>query len=240
MYKRNVYIENFIRLYLLTYKEKRRNLYVRQTKQQYVYDYISSRINSNELVPGTIITEESICNTLHVSRTPVREAIRRLTSENMLVVTPGIGLSVPNIGLEDFIEIYDMREALEMLAVRLFMGRTTPPVLQKLSKLMEMQEEAVVSGNIDSFMKSDMEFHRMIDTVAGNKRLSAALNNIYDQISRLAFINVDDPQIPKIAIKAHEKLMTYIKEKDKENAVLAIQEHIRTLRKFYLAKYFDL
>ncbi len=213
---------------------------MRQTKQQYVYEYIRDRINSNELTPGAILTEDSICNTLNVSRTPVREAIRRLTSEGMLVVTPGIGLSVPSIGLEDFIEIYDMREALEMLAVRLFMGRATPPILQKLSELMERQEEAAASGDIDAFMTLDMEFHRMIDTVAGNKRLSAALNNIYDQISRLAFINVDDPQIPEIAIKAHEKLMTCIMAKDKEGAVLAVQEHIRTLRKFYLAKYFDL
>lgn len=213
---------------------------MKQTKQQYVYEYIRDRINRNELVPGTIITEDSICDSLQVSRTPVREAIRRLTSEGMLVVTPGVGLSVPSIGLDDFIEIYDMREALEMLAVRLFMGRVAPSVVQRLLEIMENQEKAVATGDIDAFMKWDMEFHRMIDTVAGNKRLSAALNNIYDQISRLAFINVNDPQVPEICIKAHEKLMACIIDKDKDGAILAIQDHIRTLRKFYLAKYFDL
>jgi DNA-binding GntR family transcriptional regulator len=213
---------------------------VKQTKQQYVYEYIRSRIINNELTPGTIITEDSACNTLNVSRTPVREAIRRLTSEGLLVVTPGIGLTVPSIGLEDLIEIYDIREALESLAVRLFIGRSTPAVIEKLSDIMKDQERAVEIGDTNEFMRLDMIFHRQIDTVAGNKRLSSLLDSIYEQISRLAFINQDDPHILDIAIPVHKKLMKYIISGDKENAVLAIQEHIRTLRKYYLTKYFDL
>lgn len=213
---------------------------IKQTKQQYVYEYIRSRIISNELTPGTIITEDSVCNTLNVSRTPVREAIRRLTSEGLLAITPGVGLSVPSIGLEDLIEIYDIREALESLAVRLFIGRTTPAIIDKLSDIMKEQEKAVEAGDIHKFMELDMVFHRQIDTVAGNKRLSSLLDSIYEQISRLAFINQDDPNILEIAIPVHQKLMECITNRDKENAVLAMQEHIRSLRKYYLTKYFDL
>lgn len=213
---------------------------VKLTKQQYVYDYIRNRIISNELVPGTIITEESICNTLNVSRTPVRDAIRRLTSEELLVVTPGVGLSVPNIGLEDLIEIYDIREALECLAVRIFVGRATPAIIEAMSDIMEEQKEAFAAGDTNRFMKLDMHFHRQIDTVAGNKRLSALLDSIYEQISRLAFINQDDPTILEIAVPAHHRLLEHITNRDKEQAVLAMQEHTRSLKKYYLHKYFDL
>ncbi len=213
---------------------------MKQTKQQKVYEYIKSKINSNEYPPGTPLTEEGICAELSVSRTPVREAIRRLTGENLIVMTPGIGLSVSSIGLEDLVEIFDVREGLEGLSVRLFIDRAPAPTIRRLHDCLSKGEEAVRLNEFNLFMESDLEFHRIIDATVGNKRLSEMLDGIYDQINRLAFTNKEDLELGKIGVTGHRKILKAIEERDKEAAVAAMGEHIRDVKRYYLSKYFNI
>ena len=213
---------------------------MRQTKHQLVYEYLKDKINSNEYPPGTPLTEEMVCEELKVSRTPVRDAIRRLTSEGLLVITPGIGLSVSSIGLEDLIEIFDIREGLEGLSVRLFIERAPAATIKHLHECVENQKKAAKDGDFKSFTQYDMEFHRILDATVGNKRLSATLDSIYEQINRLAYTNQEDPAISDMAINGHKEIIKYIENGDKVNATAAMEEHIRSLKKYYLSKYFNL
>lgn len=213
---------------------------MRKTKQQLVYEYIKDKINSNEYPPGTSLTEEAICEEMKVSRTPVRDAIRRLTGEGLLVITPGVGLSVSSIGLEDLIEIFDIREGLEALSIRLFIERAPATTIQHLHACVEKQEKAIANGDFNAFTEYDMEFHRILDATVGNKRLSAALDSIYDQINRLAYTNREDPAISEMGISGHKELLKCIEEGDKKKAAAAMEEHIRSLKKYYLGKYFNL
>lgn len=213
---------------------------MKKTKQQLVYEYIKEKINSNEYPPGTTLTEEGICEELHVSRTPVRDAIRRLTNEGLLVITPGIGLSVSSIGLEDLIEIFDIREGLEGLSVRLFIERAPAATIKSLQSCLNEQDEAVSNGDFNGSMDHDMKFHRILDATVGNKRLSAILDSIYEQINRLAYTNKEDPAVSELALIGHHDIMKHINEGDQKAAVEAMENHIRSVKKHYLRKYFNL
>ena len=213
---------------------------MKQTKQQQVYEYIKKKINSNEYPPGTPLTEESICDELKVSRTPVRDAIRRLTSENLLVLTPGVGLSVSSIGLEDLIEIFDIREGLEGLAVRLFIDRAPDATIKRLHNCVAEGEEAVHQNDFNQFMDHDMEFHRIIDATVGNRRLSSMLDGIYEQINRLAYTNREDPEVCRLALSGHHKILQAIEGHDRQAAMDAMENHVREVKRYYLSKYFNL
>ena len=213
---------------------------MKQTKQQQVYEYIKAKIINNEYPPGTPLTEEGICAELSVSRTPVRDAIRRLSSEHLLVMTPGVGLSVSSIGLEDLIEIFDIREGLEALAVRLFIDRAPQPVIARLHECVAKGEEAIHHNDFSLFMDSDMEFHRLIDATVGNKRLSSMLDGIYEQINRLAYTNREDPEVSRLAVSGHHLILKAIEDHDKTAAVTAMEEHVRQVKRYYLSKYFNL
>jgi len=213
---------------------------MKQTKQQQVYEYIKEKINSNEYPPGTPLTEEGICAELNVSRTPVRDAIRRLTSENLLVMTPGVGLSVSSIGLEDLIEIFDIREGLEGLAVKLFIDRAPEATILRLHNCVSEGEEAVHHNDFNLFMDHDMEFHRIIDATVGNKRLSSMLDGIYEQINRLAYTNREDPEVCRLALSGHHKILQAIEDHDRQAAIQAMEDHVREVKRYYLSKYFNL
>ena len=213
---------------------------MKQTKQQQVYEYIKKKINSNEYPPGTPLTEEGVCAELNVSRTPVRDAIRRLTSENLLVMTPGVGLSVSSIGLEDLIEIFDIREGLEGLAVKLFIDRAPAPTIHLLHDCVTKGEDAVHHNDFNLFMESDMEFHRLIDATVANRRLSEMLDGIYEQINRLAFTNKEDPEVARLALDGHHQILEAIEAHDKPAAIASMEKHIRDVKRYYLSKYFNL
>lgn len=213
---------------------------MKQTKQQQVYEYIKSKIINNEYPPGTPLTEEGICSELSVSRTPVRDAIRRLTGEHLLVMTPGVGLSVSSIGLEDLIEIFDIREGLEALSIRLFIDRAPEATVARLHSCVQDGENAVHQNDFSQFMDHDMEFHRIIDATVGNRRLSSMLDGIYEQINRLAYTNREDPEVCRLALSGHHEILRAIEARDKQAAVKAMEEHVRSVKRYYLSKYFNL
>ncbi len=213
---------------------------MKQTKQQQVYEYIKNKINSNEYPPGTPLTEESICDELKVSRTPVRDAIRRLTSENLLVLTPGVGLSVSSIGLEDLIEIFDIREGLEGLAVRLFIDRAPDATIKRLHDCVAAGEDAVHHNDFRQFMDHDMEFHRIIDATVRNKRLTSMLDSLYEQINRLTCANREDPEVCRLALSGLHRILKAIENRDRQAAIGAMETHVREVKRYYLSKYFNL
>ena len=212
----------------------------RQTKQEFVYNYIHDRIFSCEYPPGTPLTEEGLSQQLNVSRTPVREAIQRLTSEGLLDVTPGVGLSVSQLRLDDLLEIYELRLGLESLAVKLFIEKRNLSLTEELSNTIALVTKAVEESDIDLFMEHDMKFHSIIAAGTRNKRLISSLDNIYGQINRMSMYVRMDSEIREITVVEHKKILDAIIEGDVDAAVTASEEHCMTGRKFYLKQLYNL
>lgn len=212
----------------------------KQTKQEIVYQFIRTRIFNYEYTSGTQLTEESLCEQLGVSRTPVREAIRRLISEGLLEITPGIGLSVPPIRLDDMIEIYEVREGLERLAVKLFMEKCRPESIDRLVTCLHHQETAFAKDDYVEFMQSDMQFHHVIYQGALNKRLNNAADAIYDQINRMAVSVQNDPELRKMAIADHRIICEAIINRDIASALKATEEHNQKVKLYHLKQYYNI
>lgn len=212
----------------------------KQTKQEVVYQYIYDHIFNCAYPPGTSLTEEGLCQELNVSRTPVREAIRRLSAEGLLEFTPGIGLSVAQIRLDDLLEIYELRLGLECLAARLFIEKHNPDLLHELSECVELLDQSVKEDNIDLFMQNDMRFHRLICHGARNRRLTAELEIIYGHIYRMSNYVRMDEDIRRSSVVEHRQILDALKSGDIDTAVHASEAHCMSGRRYYLKRLYNI
>lgn len=208
----------------------------KDTKQYKLYYQIRTAIINNEYLPGTMLTERVLCDKYNVSRTPVREALRQLTNEGMVEHVTGKGSFVANIAFEDIIEIFEMREALEKEAVKLFILKDDGTLKNKLE---ECFNEQLLYSNTDpaKFMEKDMEFHLLIVEGAKNKRLKAVLETIYDQIKMMAISAKNDDKLKKMAQIHHQKIMEAVRTKDITLAEQSIVEHILEIKKYHISKF---
>lgn len=210
------------------------------TKQELVYQEISDKIFSNEYKPGTVLTEEMLCTDLGVSRTPVREAIRRLATDGFLSVTPGTGMTVIQLKLDDMIEIYEMRDGLERIAIKLFMQKKDNNAIKALSDCYHRLENAYKEGNETEYMKCDMKFHKIIYVGARNQRLISSLDNIYRQISLLAVSVQTDKGLLDLAMKEHKKICEAVINDNLNAAIDAVEEHNERVKNYHLRQYYHL
>ncbi len=140
------------------------------------YDRIRSLILAGDFGPGDRLKEEELTALCEVSRTPVREALRRLASEGLVVVTPNAGAQVSAISADELAEIYALRAMIEAHAVERAASRIDPASLQRLKDLATQMEQALdrdADGFGREFTTANGEFHRIILDTAKSPRLSA-------------------------------------------------------------------
>jgi len=208
------------------------------SKQQLAYDRLKNLIISNTLKPDTLIAERKICASLNISRTPVREALRRLASEGFVEIIPEKGAFVSHIRLEDIIEIFELREVLESLAIRLFIFRATDEMVEKLEECFNAQLNAFTEGKNSQAMEIDMEFHKVFIMGSKNRKLKDFLNTILDQAARIAISRADDTELIKTSIEEHRNILKAVKEKNSALAEQLVRNHFVRVREHYLSKYY--
>ena len=208
------------------------------SKKQIAYDAIKEGIISGKYKTGEQLVERNLCEALGISRTPVREALIALTEEGLLKMDSGRGVFVAKLKFEDMAELYDLRESLECLAVKLMVDRATPDEKQVLKKMFDEEKECLEKGDYDKFMHLDMDFHKQIAAFSRNKRLYAMLNSIYAPISMMAFMTKDEPKVQTSAISGHQALMDAIMAGDTEKAVKAMSDHVIAIRTHHTDKYY--
>lgn len=212
----------------------------KQTKQDIVYQYLYDKIYSGEYKPGSQLTEEGICAELNVSRTPVREAIRRLMAEELLEITPGYGLSVAQLRLDDFLEIYEIRPSLEQLAVRLFIERRNASAIQQLAECVSQQQQAIDTGDVELFMENDLRFHEILNGGSHNRRLINLLDSYYKYVRRMSNYIRDDSSLREDAVVEHKKILDAILEQDITAAQQAALEHSQSGKSYFLKRLYNL
>jgi DNA-binding GntR family transcriptional regulator len=208
----------------------------KETKQKWLYNQIKKAIINNEYPSGTMLVERSLCDKYDISRTPVREALRQLANEGMVEQIVGKGAFVAEISFENMIEIFEMREALEREAIKLFIIKNDPNLTEQLRECIEAQTEC---ENTDpaKFMNKDMESHFIIAAGAKNKRLSAALTTLYDQIKMMAISVENDENLRKMAQKHHQRILDAVLRQDIQLAEQSIAEHIVGVKNYHMSRY---
>ena len=200
-----------------------------------MYDALKKAILNGSLSPGAILREEDLARRHHVSRTPVREALGRLEAEGLAARHGGAGLLVTEIGTDEIIDLYVLREALEGLAARLAAHRRTDIDLARLEVVSQMAVDAMAAGDVARASKANAEFHFLIWRIAGNRPLSRAINGVHETTSRFPQNTLAYPGRLEQSVNEHVELLDAIRERDDVRAERIAVDHVRQVRNIRIA-----
>ncbi len=191
-----------------------------------VFNTLREAILRGDLQPGERLMELQLAAKLGVSRTPIREAIRMLEQEGLAVTMPRKGAEVAKMTLKGMEDVLEIRGALDELASQLACERITKEQLERLAARKQDFEDSLKSGDVKLIAEADVNFHDIIYEATGNPKLVNLLNNLREQIYRYRVEYIKDANNHPILIKEHEAIYQSLLNRNKEDAVIAIHEHV--------------
>ena len=191
-----------------------------------VFNTLRKAILTGELKPGERLMEIHLANRLGVSRTPIREAIRKLELEGLVIMIPRRGAEVAQITEKSLKDVLEVRRALDALCVELACERITEEGKVKLREACSEFEKATKTGEVTAIAKADVALHDIIVEATGNARLIQLINNLSEQMYRYRFEYIKDESRHEKLVEEHRMIYESIIEKDKEKAAKAAKLHI--------------
>ncbi|MFE3653138.1 GntR family transcriptional regulator [Streptomyces sp. NPDC059152] len=191
-----------------------------------VLEGLRDGIATGRFKPGDRLVERDLADGFGVSRVPVREAIRILLNEGVLEALSPRRIVVKEMSRRDVENLFDMREALEVLATRRAAERATPAGLDQLARLLESAHRATSTGRADRINRANLAYHHQIVELAGNELLAATLESLEGRL-RWLFQQIDDPGA---LYEEHRALTEAIASRDVEAAADASLRHVRHYR----------
>ena len=191
-----------------------------------VFNTLRQAILKGELKPGERLMEIALAERLGVSRTPIREAMRKLEQEGLVVMIPRRGAQVANITEKDLNDVLEVRIALENVAIEKACARMTEEEMRRLWLAAKEFEHTIAEGNLVKLAEADVAFHEVIYQASDNKRLNQVLNNLREQMYRYRLEYIKDEDKRQILIVEHEHILAAIKARNIAEAKNAAREHI--------------
>ena len=185
-----------------------------------------TRIASGEWPGGSRITEDQIAADFGVSRTPVREAVRRLSEMGLLVVHPRRKLEITSVDQSDLAEITELRATLECMAIRLAMRRMTAADVQKLERLVAACEEQLKTRNRLEIFRLDGQFHLAIADRSGNRYLTDALRKLEVKVQLCRMLLCASERKIRASVRFHREILAAIQAGDAAQAERLLLQHI--------------
>jgi DNA-binding GntR family transcriptional regulator len=170
--------------------------------------------------------EIQLAEEMGVSRTPVREAIRKLELEGLVLMVPRKGAYVAGLSLKDVADVFEIRRALEGLAAELAADRITDEELENLERYLVKIADEIDRGDLNKVIETDTDFHTLLYQASRNQRLSQIISNLREQIQRYRATSLSDPGRMKKALEEHRQIVEAISSRDGETARRLAQEHI--------------
>ena len=199
-----------------------------------VFKTLREAIITGDLKPGERLMEIKLANELGVSRTPVREAIRKLELEGLVIMTARKGAEVAPINEKDLREVLEIRKSLESLACQLACKNVTQDDLAGFEQLNQAIAEAVENENIEEITKQDVQFHETIYSITNNDRLVHMLHQLKEHIFRYRFEYIKDMKNKSAIVEEHKKISAAIISKNAKAASKEIERHIEVQEKYIL------
>jgi DNA-binding GntR family transcriptional regulator len=194
-----------------------------------IYTTIKKRLLDQVYQDGQILTERKLSEELNVSRTPVREAMQRLQKEGWVRYVRNKGIIVKSLDASDLLHIFQIRLALEMLAVKLACPRINSDQIQLLRLSLEQQagKREGVMPDYQKFMMYDTEFHNIIIDAAGNMMLRSIIEEMRDKIRRTGINSLYSRKSRIVeAVAEHTAVVDALEKRDADLACTAMQEHL--------------
>lgn len=200
-----------------------------QSLHEQTYQALRTAILSGELPAGERLVETQLADWLKVSRTPIREAIRQLQRENLILADDNGALRVASLSVQDAAHLYDCRIALEQLAVEAACQQVTAAQLEQLDLAVQQAEQvAMVDTQLTDYqlLHLDYQFHRLLAESSGNSWLGVLLDQVFDKMMLLRLRTVQhNPRVLEMRCE-HRRILAAIRDRDPSAAVLALREHL--------------
>lgn len=194
--------------------------------RELVCENIRQAIIDGTFSPGERLMEIQLADEMGVSRTPVREAIRKLELEGFVVMIPRRGTYVADISIKDINEVYEIRTCLDVLAAGLAAERISDEELEKLQRLLVEIGQSIENGNIEKIVEIDTAFHDVLYQASRNERLVSIISNLREQITVIRGRSMMYPGRLLSTMEEHRALVDSIAARDVERAQNAARTHL--------------
>lgn len=193
-----------------------------------VYETLREAIIKQFLRPGERIMEQDLAAEMGVSRTPVREAIRKLELEGYVVMIPRKGAYVAGLSIKDINNLFEMRGALESLAAGLAAARASQEEIEEMERNLVLEAAHYGTSDVSKMIEVDTSFHELIYQASKNTRLQNMLKDLRDQVQRFRMKTLAVPGRMKYALAEHRRIVEAIAARNGSEAKQAAKEHIES------------
>ncbi len=201
------------------------------------YQQIKSLITTGEYPPGTFLSENMLATRLGMSKTPVRSAIERLEAAGFLVVSPQQGILVSGLSLDEIIDHFEIRAALETFLMRRLAGRLTGEQIEKLRANLAEQAAAAEAGDLVLYQRLDPELHQLFCESLGNREITTAMLRLQDKLHRIITRVIQtNPDRMVSSLREHEAILEALVEGDGEEAAKRMEEHLERGRRYLVSR----
>lgn len=183
-------------------------------------------ILSGELAPGEKLTEVTLATQLGVSRGPLREAFRMLEEAGLVRTEKNRGVFVRDIPIDEAVEIFDLRAAMDELVGRRLAETITPAALKEIRAMVDAMEQAVKAKDARHYHLLNLEFHDRLVELAGNRKLTAIYRKLIKELSLFRRLNLADGWLLPISASEHRQIVKAIASGDPEAAGQAMFRHV--------------
>jgi DNA-binding GntR family transcriptional regulator len=190
------------------------------------YTRIRQRIVRLELAPGDVLREDELQSHLGIGRTPIREALQRLTRDQFVTVLPRRGTLVAPIAVDELSTLYETRAVMEPFAARLACRRGTAGHWAEMTELIEQSLRPGVAP--DALLAVDRRCHEIIWDAAGNRFLTDTLDNLYAHSDRVWHMYLADVADTRHAVDEHIEILELLRSGDADACAAAVEAHVRS------------
>lgn len=195
--------------------------------REVVYESLRKTIISGKIPSGERIIEKEYANKLKISRTPIREALKKLQSEELVEYIPKYGVVVKNVTKDDALEIYKIREALEILIINNTIDNITENEICQIKNLLDLTALKNSEGRLDEVQYLFKEFNNSVYKASKMNRLPLMISQLNDYLHHFRNISILDENRRTNAIFEHRKILEAIINKDRDLAEKSIKKHLK-------------
>ncbi len=197
-----------------------------QPLREVVCETLRDAIRKGVLKPGERLMEIQLAEELGVSRTPVREAIRKLELEGYVIMMPRRGTYVANLSIRDVNEVFEIRTSLDSLASGLAAERITEEELERMQRLLVHIGEYIEANDMEKIVAADTEFHDILYQASRNTRLVGIIVNLREQLTRFRSMSMAFPGRLQETLAEHRRIVDAIAQGDVKEAQIAAEYHM--------------
>ena len=198
-----------------------------RTKAEAVYQELSAHILDGRMEPGSTVNQEGLAASLGVSITPLREALRRLESDGLVILEAHRTLTVAPLSLSEVSELYAVRLQLDPFAAGLAAKLASPETVERIEALAARKLEPTARGRL----RANREFHQAIYRSPRNTTLAEILDRLWDRTDRYRLIVVQVESQGRKVEREHREIAAAIRARDPEHATNLMRAHVETTLK---------